>query len=163
MSLRSSLTALKRLFPDISTADIAYEADSCDSTSAERGKETSMIEVLPDMPAGVIGIRVSGRLRGDDLRDFRPAMENLLKTGEIRIVEVIASDYGGLSPGGLVEDLKLGFGALFQHHSAFKRIAVVSDKEWVTHTLHALAWMVPGELAMFGIDELEQAKEWAAG
>ena len=28
---------------------------------------------------------------------------------------------------------------------------------------HALAWMVPGELALFGLDELEQAKQWAAG
>jgi hypothetical protein len=126
-------------------------------------KEKSMIEVLPDMPAGVTGIRVSGRLLGDDLREFKPAMEALLKTGEIRIVEVIASDYEGFGPGGLVEDLKLGFGALFHHHSAFKRIAVVTDKEWVAHTLHALGWMVPGELALFGLDELERAKEWAAG
>ena len=122
-----------------------------------------MIEILPDMPDGVTGIRVSGRLAGDDLRKFRPAMEELLGTGEIRIVEVIASDYEGFGPGGLAEDLKLGFGALLQHHSAFKRIAVVSDKVWVSHTLHALAWMVPGELAVFGIDELERAKEWAAG
>jgi hypothetical protein len=122
-----------------------------------------MIEILPDMPDGVTGIRVSGRLAGDDLRKFRPAMEELLGTGEIRIVEVIASDYEGFGPGGLAEDLKLGFGALLQHHSAFKRIAVVSDKEWVSHTLHALAWMVPGELAVFGIDDLECAKEWAAG
>jgi hypothetical protein len=121
-----------------------------------------MIEVLPDMPDGVIGFRVSGRLLGDDLREFKPAMDELLKTGEIRIVEVIASDYAGFGPGGLAQDLKLGFGALFQHHSAFKRIAVVSDKEWVTHTLHALAWMVPGDLALFSLDELEAAKRWAA-
>jgi hypothetical protein len=98
-----------------------------------------MIEVLPDMPEGVTGIRVSGRLRGDELREFKPAMEELLKTGEIRIVEVIASDYEGFGPGGLVEDLKLGFGTVLPHHSAFKRIAIVSDKEWVAHTLHALA------------------------
>jgi hypothetical protein len=122
-----------------------------------------MIEILPDMPEGVTGIRVSGRLLGDDLREFKPAMEEMLNSGEIRIVEVIASDYEGFGPGGLVEDLKLGFGALFQHHSAFKRIAVVSDKEWVAHMLHALAWMVPGELAMYGLDELQRAKEWAAG
>ncbi len=122
-----------------------------------------MIEVLSDMPKGVTGIRVSGRLLGDDLREFKPTMENLLKTDQLRIVEVIANDYEGFGPGGLVEDLKLGFGALFQHHSAFKRIAVVSDKEWVAHTLHALAWMVPGEIAIFGLDELDRAKEWAAG
>ena len=121
-----------------------------------------MIEILTDMPKGVVGFRVSGRLMGDDLREFKPTMEEMLKTGEIRIVEVIASDYEGFGPGGLIEDLKLGFGSLLQHHSAFKRIAVVSDKEWVAHTLHALAWMVPGELGLFTLDELEQAKDWAA-
>jgi hypothetical protein len=29
--------------------------------------------------------------------------------------------------------------------------------------MHALAWMMPGDLAVFGLDELERAKEWAAG
>jgi hypothetical protein len=122
-----------------------------------------MIEVLPDMPEGVTGIRVSGRLRRDDFREFEPDMEELLKTGEIRIVEVIAPDYEGFGPGGLIEDLRMGLGALIKHHSAFKRIAVVSDKDWVAHALHAFAWMVPGELSLFRLDELERAKEWAAG
>ncbi len=121
-----------------------------------------MIEVLPDMPEGVSGIRVSGRVSGDDMRGFKPKMDELLDTNEIRFVEVIAPDYEGFGPGGLVKDLELGFGALFKHHSAFKRIAVVSDKEWVAHTLHALSWMVPGELGFFGLDELDRAKEWAA-
>ncbi|MBV8966931.1 MAG: STAS/SEC14 domain-containing protein [Mycobacteriaceae bacterium] len=121
-----------------------------------------MIEVLADMPEGVTGIRVSGRLRGEDLREFRPAMDGIVQRGEIRIVEVIAPDYEGFGPGGLIEDLKLGLGALIQHHRAFKRIAVVSDKDWVAHALHAFAWMVPGELKLFRLDELDQAKEWAA-
>jgi hypothetical protein len=121
-----------------------------------------MIELLTDMPEGVTGIRVSGQIRGDDLRELKPLMEEMLNTGEIRIVEVIASDYEGFGSGGLAEDLKLGFGALFRHHSAFRRVAVVSDKEWVAHILHALAWLVPGELAIFSLDELDRAKEWAA-
>lgn len=122
-----------------------------------------MIEVLPDMPKGVAGFRVSGRLLGEDLREFKPTIEKLLKMDEIRIVEVIASDYEGFSSGGLVEDIKLGFGTLFQRHSAFKRTAVVTDKEWIGHALHALSWMVPGEVALFGLDELDRAKAWAAG
>lgn len=121
-----------------------------------------MIEVLPDMPDGVTGIRVSSRLRGDELREIRPVLEETLKNGEVRIVEVIAPDYEGFGPGGLVEDLKLGLGTVLAHHSAFKRIAVVSDKEWVAHTIHALAWMVPGEIAVFGLGELDRAKVWAA-
>ena len=122
-----------------------------------------MIELLPDMPQGVTGVRVSGRLRGDELRHVKPEIEELVKADEVRIVEVIAPDYEGFGPGGFVEDLKLGLGTVIPHHSAFKRIAIVSDKDWVAHVLHALAWMIPGELAVFGLDELERAKEWAAG
>ncbi len=122
-----------------------------------------MIEELSEMPAGVTGIRVSGRLSGDELRDFEPVMDKMVANGEIRIVEVISPDYEGFGPGGLLEDLKFGLGALFRHHSSFKRVAVVSDEQWVARTLHAVGWMVPGELAVFGSDELERAKEWAAG
>lgn len=122
-----------------------------------------MIEILTDMPAGVTGIRVSGRISGEELRTFQPVMEEIGKAAEIRIVEVIDPDYEGFGPGGLTEDLKMGFGALLHHHSAFKRIAVVSDKDWVRHTMHAIGWMVPGELAVFGADELDRAAQWAAG
>jgi SpoIIAA-like len=122
-----------------------------------------MIEILEDMPDGVTGIRVSGRLRGEDLRNFKSAMQGLFTSDEIRLVEVVSDDYEGFGPGGLAEDLKLGLGALIRHHSAFRRVAVVSDKEWVAHALHAFAWMVPGELAVFRLAELDQAKAWAAG
>lgn len=122
-----------------------------------------MIELLQDMPEGVTGVRVSGRLAGNELRHFKPDIEAMLNAGEIRIVEVIAPDYEGFGPGGFAEDIKLGLGMVFSHHAAFKRIAIVSDKDWVGHVLHAVAWMIPGELAVFGLDELERAKEWAAG
>jgi hypothetical protein len=123
-----------------------------------------MIEVLSDMPEGVTGLRVSGRVSGEDLKAFKPTMDELLKVGgEIRIVEVIESDYQGFGPGGLVEDLKLGLGTLFSRHAAFKRVAVVSDKEWVAHTIHVVGWLMPGEVAVFGLGDLEQAKQWAAG
>ncbi|BBY64454.1 SpoIIAA family protein [Mycolicibacterium helvum] len=123
-----------------------------------------MIDVLADMPEGVAGIKVSGRVSGDDLKAFKTTMNELLRSGEdIRIVEVIDSDYQGFGPGGMVEDLKLGLGTLFTRHAAFKRVAVVSDKEWVVHTIHLVGWLVPGEIAVFGLGELEQAKEWAAG
>ena len=123
-----------------------------------------MIEVLADMPEGVTGIQVSGRVSGDDLKAFKPTMDELLKSGEdIRIVEVINSDYLGFGPGGLVQDLKLGLGTVFTHHAAFKRIAVVTDKDWVVHTIHLVGWLMPGEVVVFGLDDLEQAKQWAAG
>lgn len=122
-----------------------------------------MIELLPDMPKGVTGVRVSGHLGGAELREVKPAIDDMLHTDEIRIVEVIGNDYEGFGPGGLFEDLKLAVGTVWPHHAAFKRIAVVSDKAWVAHTMHAVSWMIPGEIAIFTLDELDKAKEWAAG
>ena len=122
-----------------------------------------MIEVLTDMPDGVAGIRVSGRLSGEDFRSVEATLKRAMGSDDIRIVEVIASDYAGFGPGGLAADLKLGLGTVLRHYADFTRLAVVTDKEWVIHTLHALAWMVPGELRLFGLAEIEDAKQWAAG
>ena len=82
--------------------------------------------------------------------------------GEIRIVESSHPTTRASATGGWPRT-QVSLGLVLEHHSAFKRIAVVSDKEWIAHAVHATAWMVPGELAVFGLDELEQAKEWAAG
>ena len=120
-----------------------------------------MIEQLQDMPAGVNGIRISGRVTADDFAQFKPTLDRMLDTDEIRFVEIIGPDYEGFGPGGLLADVKQGFSNL-KHIRAFKRTAVVSDKEWIAHTVHALGWMIPGEVAVFGMDELEDAKRWAA-
>ena len=121
-----------------------------------------MIEELQDMPAGVSGIRVSGRVTGEDFRRFRPTLDRMLDSDDIRFVEVIGADYEGLGPGGLLADIKQGFRTM-THLRALRRTAVVTDKEWIGHALHALSWMIPGEVALFGLDELEAAKQWAAG
>ena len=113
-------------------------------------------------PNGVVGVRLPGRLSGQEFREFRPTWDKLVAADEIRFVEVIDDDYEGFGPGGLIDDCKMGFGALFHHHSAFKRIAVVTDKDRIVHAVHALAWMVPGDIRMFGLDDLDRAKQWAA-
>lgn len=122
-----------------------------------------MIEILDDMPDGVAGFRVSGQVNGDELRAFGTTLASMLAGDEIRLVEVVADDYRGFGPGGLLQDMKMGLGTLVHRHAAFRRVAVVSDKDWVAHALHAVGWMVPGELRLFGLDELADAKRWAAG
>ena len=70
--------------------------------------------------------------------------------------------YEGFGPGGLLADIKQGSSTMTDLR-ALTRTAVVTGKEWIAHTLHALGWMIPGEVALFGLDELEAAKKWAAG
>jgi hypothetical protein len=121
-----------------------------------------MIEEMPDMPAGVSGVRISGRVTAEDFDTFRPTLDRMLDSEEIRFVEVIGPDYEGFGPGGMLADFKQGFSTL-RHIRAFTRTAIVSDTAWIAHAVHALGWMIPGELKLFGMDDLEAAKTWAAG
>jgi hypothetical protein len=120
-----------------------------------------MIEEMQDVPAGVTGIRVSGRVTAEDFHQFKPTLGRMLASDDIRFIEVIGADYQGFGPGALFADLKMSLGTL-PHLRAFKRIAVVTDTEWMLRALHALAWIIPGEVAIFGLDQIEDAKLWAA-
>jgi hypothetical protein len=46
-------------------------------------------------------------------------------------------------------------------------VFVIDDYEGIQPSaavaMHAFAWAMPGELAVYGMDELDEAKGWAAG
>ena len=118
-----------------------------------------MINELSDLPAGVIGFEASGRLRAEDYRDVvLPALERAAASGEVRFVIVI-SDFDGMSGGALWQDLKMGV----EHWRAWKRIALVTDVEWMIHGVQWFGWMTPGEVKHFPMSEQAEAIAWAAG
>jgi hypothetical protein len=41
-------------------------------------------------------------------------------------------------------------------------MAVVTDVDWLRQSMQMLGWMTPGEARLFGLDELDQAKDWVA-
>ena len=117
-----------------------------------------MIEELSDMPAGVIGFEASGKLEAEDYRDVvLPALERAAATGEVRFV-IVMRDFGGMSGGALWQDLKVGF----EHLRAWKRIALVTDIEWMRHMTDLFGWMTPGETKTFALAQRDEAVEWAA-
>ncbi len=118
-----------------------------------------MIKTLGDLPAGVTGFEISGKLRAEDYRDVvLPAVERAAANGEVRYLIVI-SDFEGMSGAALWEDLKMGI----EHIRAFKRIAVVTDIAWVHHLTGLFGWMTPGETKIFSLAEREAAIAWVAG
>jgi hypothetical protein len=122
-----------------------------------------MVERMNDMPAGVIGLRAAGKLSRDDYREvLEPALKEATDSGEARVVFVL-TDFGGLEPGAWLEDVKTGFGAEIAHRGAWKRLAVVTDVDWVAKAMQLFAWAMPGELEVYELDELDDAKSWAAG
>lgn len=118
-----------------------------------------MITELGGLPEGVTGIEASGRIAAEDYRDVVvPAVERAAKAGDVRFVIVIR-DFDGVSGGAVWQDLKMGI----EHFRAWKRIALVTDIEWMSHVTDLFGWMTPGETKTFPLERRDEAIEWAAG
>jgi hypothetical protein len=118
-----------------------------------------MIKELDGMPAGVIGFEASGKLRAEDYRDVvLPALERAASTGEVRFL-IVMEDFDGMSGGALWQDLKVGF----EHLRAWKRIALVTDIQWMSRMTDLFGWMTPGETRTFPKAERAAAIAWVAG
>jgi SpoIIAA-like len=120
--------------------------------------DATVIRELEDLPTGVIGFEASGTLKAEDYRDvIVPALERASSSGEVRFVIVIP-EFDGMSGGALWEDLKLGI----ENLRAWKRIALVTDIEWMKHVTRLFGWMTPGELRQFPLARRADAIAWAA-
>jgi hypothetical protein len=117
-----------------------------------------MINVLEGLPTGVIGFEASGELHADDYREvLLPAIEAAAADGDVRVV-IVFPEFEGMSGGALWEDLKMGLG----HLRAWKRIALVTDVEWMIHMTKLFGWMTPGEMKHFPLADREAAIAWVA-
>ena len=64
------------------------------------------------------------------------------------------TDFKGMSGGALWQDLKVGV----EHLRGWKRIAVVTDIEWVTHLTGLFGWMTPGETKVFALEQRDRGR-----
>ena len=118
-----------------------------------------MIEVLKDMPEGVLGFEAVGTVHSADYDSvLEPAIAEAAGAGGVRLVYVFGDRFDGYSSGALWEDGKLGLG----HGRQWHRTAIVSDREWVEHMVKGLGWMMPGKVRYFPLTQLADAKAWAA-
>jgi SpoIIAA-like len=124
-----------------------------------------MIEPIADMPPNTFGFRGSGKFTtGDYTEVLIPALRAAVDRGEpVRFLLQIDPDFHGIEPDAVWEQAKADLGLGVGHLSAWERIAVVSDADWVRRAISLFGWMSPGELRAFGREELEAAKEWVAG
>jgi len=58
--------------------------------------------------------------------------------------------------------VKTGLKVETQNRSAWKKLALVSGVDWVSKGMGLFAWAMPGELKVFEMDELDEAKSWVA-
>ncbi len=117
-----------------------------------------MIRLLTDLPDDVVGFEAIGKVEASDYTTvLDPAIDTALgKNERIRLLYVLGSEFTGYSGAAMWEDAVVGT----KDFSRCERIAVVSDTEWVRHSVNAFAWFVPSRIKTYGLAEQAQAVAW---
>jgi len=119
-----------------------------------------MVERIEEMPAGTIGFKVVSDLTGDDYREqIEPALAAAAAAGDVRLLFEIDAGFG-MDAGAMIEDARTGLKLGLGHLKAWKRTAVVTDVDWISKAIRAFGFMAPGEVKVFGREELGPAKVW---
>jgi hypothetical protein len=117
-----------------------------------------LLERITDLPDAVLGFKASGELTGDDYRSVLvPAVEAGLASQEkLRLLYVLGDEVTGFSAGAAWQDTKVGIA----HATKWEKIAVVSDKEWLRHSVNIFGYLIPGEIKAFSTAEEGEARAW---
>jgi len=99
-----------------------------------------MIEIMKDVPPGIIAVRAIGTLTKDEYDAVVvPMLDEAIRTGRrIRCLCQVDSAYRGLTPSAAWEDVRLGLRSL----RLFEACAVVSDLGWVRQWTRAAAFFM---------------------
>jgi hypothetical protein len=119
-----------------------------------------MLELISDLPEGVVGVQAKGEVTAEDYKQLLvPALEKAIEAsedGKISVLYVAGHEFPDYTMGAYWQDTKLGM----THLRAWRRVALVSDADWLRHAMHALGWMFPGEAKIFKADEVDAARAW---
>jgi hypothetical protein len=115
-------------------------------------------ETIDGLPSDVVALRVRGIVTSQDYRDMLvPLVDAKLKEHDrLKFLVMIDDDFISYSPEAAWDDARFGF----SHWADFSRIAVVTDIGWIRTATRLFAPLMPAELHIFALDELEDAKSW---
>lgn len=119
-----------------------------------------MLKPILGLPPGVIGFEAEGEIRSSDYDEvLMPAVREVSDRGDqVRIV-LVFERWDGMSSRAVWQDLKMGLDNLRR----WKRIALVTDLDWMITVSSLFGWMTPGQLKRFPLAERDRAIAWAAG
>jgi SpoIIAA-like len=118
-----------------------------------------MIRRIEDMPAGTVGLEAVGTVTADDYeRVLIPALSDALERKNVRLLYLLGPQFESYSASAMWSDTKIGL----RHLRSWKKVAIVSDEEWLEKAVKALGWMMPGKIKAFEVDEFDEAKAWVS-
>jgi len=121
-----------------------------------------MIEILETEP-GVIALKISDRMKGEELDEITTLVERSLEAHERTHVYVEIHDNFRFDVGAMAAYLPRGAAMLTKLHR-FGRIAVVTEERWIRWATRIESAILPGiSYETFGLAEHVQALAWVEG
>ena len=117
-----------------------------------------MMELIPNLPDHVVGVKATGRITADDYEQVLiPALEEKLRDHKkINLLYWIDEGFESFAPGAMWDDAKAGLG----HLGAWGRVACVADVEWIRKAVGAFGFFWRGHIRIFTNGELKKARAW---
>jgi len=119
-----------------------------------------MMKLIEDLPPGVVGVEAGGTVSAEDYeRVLVPAVEAAradAPDGRVSLLYVLGHEMPDFTVGAGWQDAKLGLGQL----RSWNRIGVVTDTDWIRHAIHSVGWLVPGEVRVYPVEDLDAARAW---
>ncbi len=117
-----------------------------------------MINLIKELPDHVVGLLADKQItRQDYTETVTPAVKAALEKHEkVSIYYEIGAGFTGVDFGAGFEDLFLGV----SHLTRWKRIAIVTDVEWMKKGATFFGHMIPAKFKTFPTNERKQALAW---
>ena len=117
-----------------------------------------MIEPIQTSASNVLAFSATGKVTGDDYETVLvPAVEAALETHDkIRLLYHFGPEFEGYEAEAMWDDTKIGM----KHLTHFEKIAVVTDVEWISRSVKAFGFMMPGEVQVFSNAQLADSQAW---
>lgn len=159
----SKFLSLVRIFVDLFTGAKVrrFPEDAFDDAvnwAAMEEDHPGSFTIIDNLPPDVIGIDARGLITAIDYREtLAPLVDSKLnKNDKLKLLVVAGPYFDGLSAGALWDDARFGL----SHITTFSKMALVTDHEWLRHSAKFFGTLMPTEVNVFGIKELDDAKAW---
>lgn len=107
----------------------------------------------------ILEVTISGSIEREELAKVFSALEGPLKEwDEIRVLKRVDS-FTGMELKAWIDDFKFAFNN-WSHYRKIKKVALVTEKEWVSKAAELMKVLIPGEVRVFENDEIEKARNW---
>jgi hypothetical protein len=124
-----------------------------------------VIERIEDMPAGAIGFQVTGELSDADYGEvLAPALREAAGAGDVRLLLAADKSFDLGTLKARFEELRNDPSLDLGHSKDWKRVAIAAEANFIYRAAFpALSQVVPVDIKLFGVDEVDAAKAWVAG